>query len=88
MSENQLAREKYRSTSVESGDYTNAAGGDGRPDGTAESAFGFLLFIWRRKWVVILALIISSGLGYLYYSNQTPVYRARLQARSVRPPSP
>ena len=78
VSENQLAREKYRSPSVESSDYANSAGPELRPDGTPESAFGFLLFIWRRKWVVVLALVISSGLGYLYYSNQTPVYRSRL----------
>ena len=88
VSENQLAREKYKSTSVESVVYGNSAGPESRSDGNPESAFGFLLFIWRRKWVVVLALIISSGLGYLYYSNQTPVYRSRLQATIIRPPSP
>ena len=59
-----------------------------RADGTPESAFAFLAFAWRRKWVVVLTAIIVSALGYLYYLRQEPVFESGLQAIVIKPPEP
>ena len=76
-----------------SSDYENA-GGSGthaegmRSDGSQESAFAFLAFAWRRKWVVVLSIFIVSALGYLYYLRQAPIFQSDLQAIVIKPSTP
>jgi polysaccharide biosynthesis transport protein len=43
-----------------------------------------LLFAWRRKWIVVLAVVIGLGLGYLYFLRETPVYQSTAQILLVQ----
>jgi len=42
--------------------------------------------LWRGKWLILLGLIVGSGLGYLYYLRQDPVFQssARVVITSTR----
>lgn len=43
---------------------------------------------WHRKWLLFFGFAAGAGLGYLYFSQQPPVYQssARLLVTSSRPP--
>lgn len=38
--------------------------------------FDPLLVVWRHKWLLMLAAVVGSGLGYLNYARQPPVYES------------
>ncbi|MBI2478559.1 MAG: polysaccharide biosynthesis tyrosine autokinase, partial [Planctomycetia bacterium] len=48
-----------------------------------ESAWSALAFAWRRKWLVLLLLIVGLGLGYLYFLRQSPLYQSTAQVLVV-----
>jgi len=35
---------------------------------------GYLSILWRRKWTLILVVIVTTGVAYAYSNRQTPVY--------------
>src|SRR5690349_9570001 len=43
-----------------------------------------LLFVWRRKWIVLLVTLVGLGLGYLYYLREKPVYQSTSQILLVQ----
>ena len=49
-----------------------------------EGTWAFLGFIWRRKWIVVILIAASAGLGYLRYSRATPVYQSSAEILVVR----
>ena len=55
--------------------------GPPEPEENAWSSFGF---VWRRLWLVVLAVIVSLGLGYLYYLKQPPVFQSSAQMLIVK----
>ncbi len=43
---------------------------------TPESTWEFLAFAWRRKGLVLFAVMTGLGIGYLYFLQQEPSYRS------------
>ncbi len=44
-----------------------------------ESGWAFLGFIWRRLWLIILAVIVGLGLGYLQFLKEPAVFQSSAQ---------
>lgn len=46
--------------------------------------------VWRRKWLVVLGILVGSGMGYLYYAKAEKVYEsvAELLIEDRRPQLP
>ncbi len=44
-----------------------------------ENAWAVLAFAWRRKGLLLFALIAGLGLGYLYFLQQVPSYQSTTQ---------
>ena len=44
-----------------------------------ENTWAFLAFAWRRKGLVLFAMITGLGLGYLYFLQQEPRYQSTSQ---------
>ncbi len=44
-----------------------------------EGNSGLAAMLWRRKWTVVSLIVISGGLGYLYYGRATQVYQSSAQ---------
>ena len=49
-----------------------------------ESAWAFLGFAWRRKWIIVLIILVAAGLGYLRFQQLAPVYQSSAQLLIVR----
>ena len=49
------------------------------PPESQESMWSMLAFIWRRKGIVLFALMLGLGAGYLYFLKQVPVYMSAAQ---------
>jgi len=41
--------------------------------------------ILQNKWIIALATVVGSGLGYLYYLKQVPIYESSAQVLVVKP---
>ncbi len=51
---------------------------------SSESGWAFLGFIWRRLWLVLLAVIVGLGLGYLHFLQQPPEFQSSARMLIVR----
>ncbi len=49
-----------------------------------ESSWAFLGIAWRRKWIVLLMVLVGAGLGYLRFRQSEPVYESVAQLLVVR----
>ena len=49
-----------------------------------ESSFAIFSLAWRRKWIMLLMILVGVGLGYLFYLQQTPIYQSMAQVHIVR----
>jgi polysaccharide biosynthesis transport protein len=54
------------------------------PAESQDSGWAFLGFIWRRLWLVILAVIVGLGLGYLNFLHQPAVFQSSAQMLIVK----
>jgi capsular exopolysaccharide synthesis family protein len=50
-----------------------------RQEPQEESAWAFIGFAWRRKWLVVFVVIMAFGLGYLHFLRTVPVYQSSAQ---------
>jgi len=55
--------------------------GPAEPQENAWASFGF---VWRRLWLVLVAVVVGLGLGYLYFLKETPVYQSVAQMLIVK----
>ncbi|MCU0873571.1 MAG: polysaccharide biosynthesis tyrosine autokinase [Pirellulaceae bacterium] len=46
------------------------------PPESQDSGWAFLGFVWRRLWLIILAVIVGLGLGYLNFHKQPAVFQS------------
>ena len=49
------------------------------PPESQDSGWAFLGFVWRRLWLIILAVIVGLGLGYLNFLKQPAVFQSSAQ---------
>lgn len=51
---------------------------------STESGWAFLGFVWRRLWLVLLAVVVGLGLGYLHFLQQPPEFQSTARMLIVR----
>ncbi|MBW3596949.1 MAG: polysaccharide biosynthesis tyrosine autokinase [Planctomycetes bacterium] len=51
-------------------------------------AFDVLGMLRRRKWLILVGLVAGLALGYLYFSQQRPVYESSAQVHVVKKATP
>ena len=49
-----------------------------------ESGWAFLGFAWRRKWLIVFAMVVAMALGYLHFLKQPAVYQSSAQMLIVK----
>ncbi|HPM79537.1 MAG TPA: polysaccharide biosynthesis tyrosine autokinase [Candidatus Anammoximicrobium sp.] len=54
------------------------------PPEQQESGWAFLGFIWRRLWLILLAVVVALGLGYLNFLKQPAVFQSSAQMLVVK----
>jgi capsular exopolysaccharide synthesis family protein len=41
--------------------------------------------LWKRKWLLLLGVVVGLGFGYLMYSKETPVFRTSARIQVLEP---
>jgi len=62
-------------------EWTDVGAGDQEKPNPGIDVFAIM---WRRKWIVACMVIVSLGLGYLYFLNATPVYQSAAQILLIK----
>lgn len=52
----------------------------GQASGSAEPAYpNILLILWRRRWLVLLAVVLAVAGGFIYLAKATPIFQSTSQ---------
>jgi len=54
------------------------------PPPQEENSWEFIAFAWRRKWIVLLLLVVGVSLGVLYHLRARPVFESVARVLIVR----
>jgi capsular exopolysaccharide synthesis family protein len=54
------------------------------PPESQDSGWAFLGFVWRRLWLILLAVVVALGLGYLKFLKEPAVFQSSAQMLIVK----